>query len=1035
MALTSSGEISLLDIFRNREDNGSATGTDIDIQTLAVQLASGSTVGDVDGNGTANQTADRTQLNSAPHAFDEFYSANYPNDIFSNVVAKIGSTAVTDNGYVDGETAKIEWDIDDGTTDDYTAGLKYASDNTVVDSATLDDDGNSKTVSVNITIPNIDAAADRYYPFVTTGTFSNIVGNNIDHFDALGTVTITDPDASGIPTVSNTTTNTDITHARSIADDSSVNDYNWSFVKTSGDGQGVFDGESSYGTVTSTTSAPTIRYRGPGIFTADLRVDGNPSQARNSSTAATVTHEIEYVNLTTINSISSVNATTAVTVAGTNKGLSGGVTFGLVDTSDDDAFLSGKSANDTVDSRYIAQNYTADITAADSNSTLTLQGRVIDRSDSTTNQNRNTSTFSVFPLLTTGKNTINAGVNTVYSSTNNSAGTTFNGDSTSYVNTVAYGTPGTATDNVTAYAYSINTAPTGWSFSAASSATTNFAGGTGVSTGKTVTLTVTSTAAAGDSASDQSTATTHTLALLFKPCIIAITHTGGVIVVNDTSVVVSALSWQGFADGTGFQLSIRNAAGQVVSENTTVNYNNTEGSTTTQISKTSLSIDLGDSSEAGTMKVRVARRDDLSLYRQFDITISDFTSTVIQGVGAGYGTPEQALVAELAGGGGWSNTTKKFQPGDSFGNGIVLFDDNAGTVFNGGANYHGTKPGSTTNFFSVATNGVIGNIFVGRSTIPPRAPSGLSNSSAITAISVSNYSVANYTFSASGTTTATFNGKTTTKTVTVSFNDNSAINQGYEVFENNSSGTSVAEEDANDTSAAITGITGNKTYAVHAVGNSNGSSTILSLGTVTTGYTHSNTGQLFLQATNNSGGATTNLGTVNSTTSGTQTITWDKDALAVGTHTVRLRRTSYTGTQVAIDSSVVVAPSFGSFSGVIFTDTVGPGDTDTSNEVTITLNSAGGTVAVSIVDTTGQSGEMNINYRLKAGGGSYSSYGSNPSVSAAAGSVTITLQAFATQVKDANSSGTGVIKLVGPDGGSTFDSANLNHGWTGEEAP
>jgi len=25
--------------------------------------------------------------------------------------------------------------------------------------------------------------------------------------------------------------------------------------------------------------------------------------------------------------------------------------------------------------------------------------------------------------------------------------------------------------------------------------------------------------------------------------------------------------------------------------------------------------------------------------------------------------------------------------------------------------------------------------------------------------------------------------------------------------------------------------------------------------------------------------------------------------------------------------------------------------------------------------------------------------------------------------------------LVGPDGGSTFDSANLNHGWTGEEAP
>ena len=263
MALASSGAISLLDIFRNRENDGSATGTNIDIQTLAVQLASGSTVGDVDGNGTANQTADRTLLNSAPYAFDEFYSANYPNTIFNSVVAKIGSTSVMGNGYVDGETAKIEWVIEDGTTDDYTDGLKLVSDNSVVISGVLDDDGNTKTVSKTMTVPNLAAGADKYYPFVTTGTFSNIVGANIDHFDALGTVTITDPDAGGIPTVSNTSTDTSITHARSIVDDSSVNDYNWSFVKTSGDGSGVFDGESSYGTVTSTTSLPTIVYRGP----------------------------------------------------------------------------------------------------------------------------------------------------------------------------------------------------------------------------------------------------------------------------------------------------------------------------------------------------------------------------------------------------------------------------------------------------------------------------------------------------------------------------------------------------------------------------------------------------------------------------------------------------------------------------------------------------------------------------------------------------------------------------------------------------
>ena len=431
----------------------------------------------------------------------------------------------------------------------------------------------------------------------------------------------------------------------------------------------------------------------------------------------------------------------------------------MVDTSNTTSFLSGKSTNNTSDSRYIARSYTDDITAADSNTTLTLQGRVIDRSDGTSGQNRNTSTFSVFPLLTTGKNTINAGTNTVYSSTNNSSATTFNGDSTNYVNSVTYGTPGTPTDNVTAYAYSINTAPTGWSFSSANSATTNFSGGTGVATEKTVTLTVTSTVAAGDSASDQSTATTHALAVLYKPCIISISHTGGTIIVNDTDVVVTAISWQGFADGTGFQLSIRNAANQVVSSNTTVNYNNTEGSTTSQISKTGLSINLGDSSEAGTMKVRVARRDNLNLYRQFDITIADYTSTIIYNVGAGYGTPEQALVGGLT-----NNATKFFAPGDSFGNGIILYDDNAGTRFNGGGSYHSTKPGSTTSFFSVDTNGTIGNIFTGVAAVPPRTPTSLSNSSAITNISVSSWTVPNYTYATSGVSSATYVDKVTTKT-------------------------------------------------------------------------------------------------------------------------------------------------------------------------------------------------------------------------------------------------------------------------------
>ena len=39
-------------------------------------------------------------------------------------------------------------------------------------------------------IPNRNAADDEYYPFVSTGTFTNAVGANINHYDAIATVTI-----------------------------------------------------------------------------------------------------------------------------------------------------------------------------------------------------------------------------------------------------------------------------------------------------------------------------------------------------------------------------------------------------------------------------------------------------------------------------------------------------------------------------------------------------------------------------------------------------------------------------------------------------------------------------------------------------------------------------------------------------------------------------------------------------------------------------------------------------------------------------
>jgi len=866
--LASSGQISLDDIIKNRTG---AAGTNVSLKDESEAFASGS---EVDGN--VGQTTARKNLIEAPYAISELHDADFNTDSVTSVTV---TTDGSDTNTVDGEDIAVAFETGTGGT--WTVQL--------IDSSGNIDGSTTRSGQGTVTFSSVNIDADTYRARIKQGFATQDDDATFTHHDLIGAVSIADPSDT---TVAASSTTHDIDHDRSINNVTSLNDYNWTFAKSSGDG-------SNPNPTSATTSQPTVRYTGPGIYTANLRVDGTPTQARNSTTATQVSHRIDYTAQVTIANPSNVNQGTNYNVTGNHKGHSGGIQVDEILASNNSVLSSN---DDSTDSRIASTDYSQAITPSTGggNNTRSVQVKAHNNSVSATSN-----AFSIFPLLTTGKNTINAGVNTVYSSTNNSAGNTFNGDSTSYVNTVAYGTPGTATDNVTTHAYTINTAPTGWSFSAASSATTNFAGGTGVAKSKTVTLTVTSTAAAGDSASDQSTATTHTLAVLFKPCIIAITHTAGTIVINSTDVVVTALSWQGFGEATGFKLAGVNASGQLVSENNDVTYGNTEGDTDESISKTGLSINLGNFDTAGTMRIRVKQHNATSTFRDFNITVSDYTSTVIQGVGAGYGTPEQALIAKLDGGSGWANTTKQFAPGDSFGNGIILYNNNEGQVFNGGAVYHGTKPSNTTSYFSVGTNGAIGNIFVGDVTIPPRAPSGLGTSPAQTAIAASNFAASEYTFSNSGTTTATFDSKVTTKTVTVSWTDVSSINETYSLFETNSSGTELAS-DISGTSQAVTGVTGNRTFAVHARGNGiDDGSDVLSLGTVATTYSHTNNGTLYLHATK-ANGDQVNLGTATGT-SGTQTITWDKDVLSAGEWTLRLKFTGYTGTTIATVSNFTVS--------------------------------------------------------------------------------------------------------------------------------
>ena len=177
MAITSSGEIKFSDIASN-QGTGNA---DVELKAKSeVFAASAATVGD------------RSALDAAPYALSEFYSAHFPNTYFDNPIAKLSTTAVTSNGFVDGETGRIYFDVnaDQGGTTDYTAGLKLASDDSVVVSSTQGSANPLRDLSVaddthyaEITIPDISAGTPKYYPYVTTGTYVNAAGANIDHYD------------------------------------------------------------------------------------------------------------------------------------------------------------------------------------------------------------------------------------------------------------------------------------------------------------------------------------------------------------------------------------------------------------------------------------------------------------------------------------------------------------------------------------------------------------------------------------------------------------------------------------------------------------------------------------------------------------------------------------------------------------------------------------------------------------------------------------------------------------------------------------
>ena len=389
MALPSSGQIHLGALADN---NSSASRANISMKTESERFASGSRVGDIDGDpADLGDDDDRAALRVEPYSLSEFHGANYPSSIIT------GITFTTDGGGGDTDTVDGE-DLDvafttDGTAGTYTVRLLDSSDNT--DASTTRSGAGTVTFS---TLALDDA--NGYKAQVEYNQFNKVNDDaTFNHHDLLGSISITDP---GTANVAASTTVYAIDHARSITNSNAVNDYNWTFAKSSGDSAGLrLSGEGSYGSSVSTAaSTPAIQYKGPGVFTANLRIDGTPSQARNSSTAAEVSHRIEYTDSITANDQSTgANEGATITCVGTHLGIAGGIKIGYVNVSDTGTFLASDTS-DSTDSRTVSSGtISKGVTAASLGaSTISCKIRAEDRAASST-YDLSDNAFNVYPLI------------------------------------------------------------------------------------------------------------------------------------------------------------------------------------------------------------------------------------------------------------------------------------------------------------------------------------------------------------------------------------------------------------------------------------------------------------------------------------------------------------------------------------------------------------------------------------------------------------------------------------------------------------
>ena len=352
MALPSSGQLSMGAIADN---NSSASRANISLQTESIRFASASIVGDVDGSGTGNQTADRTTLRQAPHALSEFRGANFPSSIITDITF---ATEGSDTNTVDGEDLGVTF-FTNGQAGTYTVRLIDSSDNT--------DASTTRSGAGTVTFSNLNLTEDTYRPQVEFDTF-NVVNDDatFTHHDQVsGENTGLSYTSANVDAADESVSNVVVTPSVSTGtqESSSVS----SSIVTKGDGGDISATISSI----SSQAHTMVIANTPGVLKFTSFHIGDPSAARNNATSS---RDLTISYNTAIDGIAvddtTVNSGQEFTISAVSEGVQSKTLRLGYGTSNSDTTYTANSDKSISDTRFVrsaqSQAFTVNLTSGTS---------------------------------------------------------------------------------------------------------------------------------------------------------------------------------------------------------------------------------------------------------------------------------------------------------------------------------------------------------------------------------------------------------------------------------------------------------------------------------------------------------------------------------------------------------------------------------------------------------------------------------------------------------------------------------------------